>query len=345
MNPNFVKPIEPLLEKFPKIAIAVIGDFFLDKYLIIDPALAETSLETGKIANQVIKIYHSPGAAGTVTSNLSALDIGKIYAIGAIGDDGTGYELINDLKHLRVDSQYLVQDTRIFTPTYTKPIKITGAQTEEQERIDIKNRRALLPEIEASILNHLTACLEHIDGLIIADQVEESNFGVITDNVRARINDLAEQYPHKVFFADSRARIGLFRNLIIKPNKFEAYRAVYNRAPQAVNLAVAGECGQRLCQQTGRPVIVTLEQDGAMICTENDVTHLPIIPTSGAIDPVGAGDSFSAGVVAALCSRASLEVAVQLGLITASITIQKIGTTGTASPAEIRHRVQNLLIT
>jgi hypothetical protein len=48
-----------------------VGDFFLDKYLDIDPRLIEVSLETGKTAHQVTAIRHSPGA-GTVVSNLSA---------------------------------------------------------------------------------------------------------------------------------------------------------------------------------------------------------------------------------------------------------------------------------
>ena len=39
-----------LLSRFSDHTIAVIGDFFLDKYLELDPALAETSLETGLTA-------------------------------------------------------------------------------------------------------------------------------------------------------------------------------------------------------------------------------------------------------------------------------------------------------
>ena len=62
-----------LIDRFPEQRIAVVGDFFLDKYLDVDPALAELSLETGKTAHQVVAVRPSPGAAGTVVSNLSAL--------------------------------------------------------------------------------------------------------------------------------------------------------------------------------------------------------------------------------------------------------------------------------
>ena len=39
---------------FPGLTVLVVGDFFLDKYLIIEHALAETSLETGLEAHQVV---------------------------------------------------------------------------------------------------------------------------------------------------------------------------------------------------------------------------------------------------------------------------------------------------
>ena len=65
--------LDQIIARFAQARIAVIGDFFLDKYLDVDPRLAEKSLETGKTCHQVTRIRHSPGAAGTVVSNFSAL--------------------------------------------------------------------------------------------------------------------------------------------------------------------------------------------------------------------------------------------------------------------------------
>jgi hypothetical protein len=72
---------------FPRLRIAVIGDFFLDKYLDIDPRMSERSLETGKSCDQVTSVRHSPGVAGTVVCNLSALGAGSAHAIGFTGAD------------------------------------------------------------------------------------------------------------------------------------------------------------------------------------------------------------------------------------------------------------------
>ena len=42
-----------LFELFPSLRVGVIGDFFLYKYLEVDPVIAEHSLETGKVAHQL----------------------------------------------------------------------------------------------------------------------------------------------------------------------------------------------------------------------------------------------------------------------------------------------------
>ena len=72
--------LKALLDQFPQRRIAVLGDFFLDKYLEVDPELAEPSLETGRVAHQVVAIRRSPGAAGTVVNNLAALGAGQMHA-------------------------------------------------------------------------------------------------------------------------------------------------------------------------------------------------------------------------------------------------------------------------
>ena len=79
--------------RYPRLRIAVVGDFFLDRYLDIDPAKNETSIETGLTVHNVVEVRSQPGAAGTILNNLVALEIGEIHAVGFCGDDGEGYEL------------------------------------------------------------------------------------------------------------------------------------------------------------------------------------------------------------------------------------------------------------
>src|SRR4029077_15027684 len=107
--------------------IGVIGDLFLDRYLDIDGALSEPSLETGLDAYQVVGVRSYPGAAGTVINNLVALGLKRVYPISVIGDDGEGYELLQALDRLEfVDRAWILQGPNRRTPTYIKPMLQTA---------------------------------------------------------------------------------------------------------------------------------------------------------------------------------------------------------------------------
>ena len=62
--------LDELTSRFPQSNIAVIGDFFLDEYLVLDKNLSENSIETGLEAYQVTSTRKSAGVAGTVTNIL-----------------------------------------------------------------------------------------------------------------------------------------------------------------------------------------------------------------------------------------------------------------------------------
>ena len=62
-----------IANRYPQLRIGVVGDFFLDRYLHIDPAKAETSIETGLPVYNVVEVRSQPGAAGTILNNLVAL--------------------------------------------------------------------------------------------------------------------------------------------------------------------------------------------------------------------------------------------------------------------------------
>ncbi|MCK6629763.1 MAG: PfkB family carbohydrate kinase [Anaerolineae bacterium] len=343
--------LNEILQKFPSLHILVVGDFFLDKYLSLDPALSEISLETGLEAYQVVEIRHSPGAAGTVVSNLRALDV-AVSVVGVIGRDGEGFDLKQGLARRGVNMSGLLETPDRFTPTYTKPmLRLTapGGAERELNRLDIKNRRPLPVEWETAVIAQLERLVPQVDGVIIADQVQERNCGVITDGVRAALTQLAQQYPAKIFAADSRVRIGEFVEVIVKPNLHEAKAAMgvgrlegwkVESSFEEDELAVASVCGQSLFEQNQRPVFVTLGARGILVITEAGATHVPGVPVSGEIDVVGAGDSVIAGLVASLCAGSTTEEAALIGNLAASITIQQLGTTGTASREQLRQRMK-----
>ncbi len=341
--------LQGILGKLPEIAIAVFGDFFLDRYFVIESSLAERSIETGLTAHQVVGKRLSPGAAGTVVSNLRALGVGEVVCIGAIGSDGEGYELKRALDGLGATHDHcLINSPHIVTPCYTKPMLRENGKERELERIDIKNRAPLPPDVEAGLLNLLKRAIPKVHGVVIADQVQERNFGIVTDRAREELARLAKKNSDTVFFVDSRLRIGEFRHVITKPNMFEAVNAVRGDARtdssggiREFTLEDAKTCARELRGLTQQDVYMTAQEDGIYVFGD-DVKHVPAVRVEGEIDPVGAGDSCTAGIVSALCAGATKEEAALMGNIVASITVQKLGQTGTASPAEVLARFGEL---
>ena len=190
-----LKRLEELLANYPTVRIALVGDFFLDKYLDCDRRLSEVSLETGLEAFQVVRVRCYPGAAGTVAANLKALEVGTVYAVGWMGDDGEGYELWRGLERMGVDTTFLFVRSDLLTPTYTKPMKreLDGTIL-ELNRLDIRNRRPLPDDLQTQILQAVEKLLPEVHAVIVADQVPERNWGVITDRVRTTLCQWAAQH-------------------------------------------------------------------------------------------------------------------------------------------------------
>ena len=330
--------LKQILAGFPALRVLVLGDLFLDKYLEIDRTLSEVSIETGLEAYQVTATRPSPGAAGTVVSNLRALGA-RVLCLGVIGDTGEGYELRRGLEAIGADLSLLLVRSDLLTPTYTKPMMHEpDGRVHELERLDIKNRSPLPEDVEATILERLRSVAPEVDAVIVSEYVQERNCGAITDRVREEVARLGAALPRKVLIADSRTRIGAYRNVSIKSNQSEALRAIGAEAEGEPDPAAVESAARELASRNGRPAFVTLGPRGMLVSDGGRCRRVPTVRETGPIDPVGAGDSALAGIACALAVGASPEEAALVGNLCAAVTIRKIGTTGTASPEEVLER-------
>jgi bifunctional ADP-heptose synthase (sugar kinase/adenylyltransferase) len=333
--------LQELISRFAACRVAVLGDYFLDKYLDVEPGLAEVSIETGRTAHQVRAIRCAPGAAGTVVNNLAALQAGTIHALGFTGDDGEGYELRRGLSALGCQTDGLLTVPERFTPTYLKPRDgRNAALSGEHDRYDTKNRDVTPPDVQEQVLERLERLVPDVDAVVVLDQVEEADCGIVTGTVRDGVARLAARSPRTIFWADSRRRIGSFRNVTIKVNADEAVREA-----DAGGTAADGEAGirhaiARLAGRTGRPVFVTAGDRGIWVGDGRGAVHVPAVRAPAPIDPTGAGDSATAGAVLALCAGATTVEAALVANLVASVTIQQLATTGTASPAQLGARLE-----
>ena len=334
--------LQDILNNIQNVCIAVVGDFFLDKYLIIDPSLKEDSMETGLPTRQVMKVRCQPGAAGTVSANLHDLGVGELFAITAIGDDGEGFELRRGMQSLNINMDFCIEMTGRYTPTYTKALVVSDGPTQELERLDIKNRTRTPVEIEDRLIENIPHCIDQVDAVLIMDQVEEHNCGVITDRVRACLNDLATS-PDKIYYVDSRKYISHYKNMIVKCNNHELMAAL-NDFGQPTDGITIEQAALSFREQTHKPVYITLGEEGMLLLVKDEARRIPAFEVTGVIDIVGAGDCASSAIVASICAGATFTEAGTIANLASSITIKKLGTTGTASPDELLEAFQQEIL-
>ena len=315
-----------ILSAIPKLNTLVLGDICLDRWCTYDPDTSAPSRETGISRVGVVSTEVTPGAAGTIANNVIALGVRRVTLLGAIGDDGNGFELLRALRRRGISVELSVISSLIPTFTYTKLINsVTGV--EDLPRIDYIRTQPLPLEVEEQLLDKLESCIEAFDVVLVSDQAETDLGGMVTPLVRESLANLAVECPEKIIWVDSRMRPEHFRNVVIKPNRDEAAAACM-RQFGAVDLG-------RLRRDTNAPFIVMTDgEDGVIIVQEGGEIRVKTKAEPHPVDICGAGDSFSAGAATALAVTADPIQAARFGNMVASVTIMKKGT-GTASPKEV----------
>jgi rfaE bifunctional protein kinase chain/domain len=328
-----------ITSRYPALRVAVVGDFFLDRYLRIDPARNEVSIETGLTVYNVVELCPQPGAAGTILNNLAALGIGEIDAVGFCGDDGEGYELRRSLAQREgvVLNNFLTVASRR-TPVYCKPMVMEPHQPpRELNRFDSKNWTPTPSEVQRDLADRVRALGGRVDAILLMDQVDRPETGVVTGKVREAVHAALADHPDLIVLADSRRSLGDFPHLGFKMNASELSRMT---GGDRLELEDVQSRAMDLASRTGQPVFVSMAEQGIVGAAPGcRPEHVPALPIWGPIDVVGAGDAVSANLAVALASGAELREAMELAMAAASLVIHQLGTTGTASVSQIAERL------
>ncbi len=329
-------------DRYRSLRVAVVGDFCLDRYLEIDPARSEISIETGLEVHNVVKVRSQPGGAGTILNNLVALGIGKIHAVGVAGQDGEGWELQRALRaHPAVSMDFFQTSSERQTFTYTKPLLCRpNHPPRELNRLDFKNWTPTSSNLETHLIAALHQLATMVDAIIFLEQVDLENTGVITTGLLAEVAALAHAHPNLLMLGDSRRGLAHFPPITFKMNAAELSRLL--KKPGTMHMEEIHARAVSLAKAHGQRVFVTLADKGMLGAdAAGTIEHVPALPVRGDIDIVGAGDAVTANLTAALAAGATLREALILANAAASIVIHQLGTTGTASVDQLAH-LQNL---
>jgi len=327
--------LQEITNKFAALKIGLVGDICLDRYFEIDPALEEISIETNLPVHNVTRVRCQPGGAGTILNNLAALGVGTILPVAIIGKDGEGYELRRALEKVKgVDLTGIVETEQRATFTYSKPLVMhKDKPPQELNRLDTKNWTPTPEVLQGQVIEQLRAVADKVDAIILLDQVDLPETGVLSRRVLETVREFTSDRPDLLILADSRRSLRGYPKVSLKMNAAELAALVGHDG--RLKPADVSEKALLLSEEYGKYVFVTMAQDGMVGAFRREVERVPSLPLRGEIDIVGAGDSVTANLAAALAAGANLKESLQLAQLAASIVIHQLGTTGTASVKQL----------
>jgi rfaE bifunctional protein kinase chain/domain len=330
MNPEQLKKI---LNDISSVKIAVLGDFCLDAYWFVDEAMSEISVETNQATRPVRTQRYSLGGAGNVTNNIAAMGIKDIRAFGVIGTDPFGAEMVRIMKATGINADnLLIQEDEWYTHTYAKPY----IDDLELNRVDFGNYNVLSTETADRLIASLVKVVPEVDVIIINQQVPS---GIHIDYFKKRLVEVVKQFPAKLFIVDSRNFNDYYDGTLRKMNDTEAARLCgLNKKPDEVVLySEIVASAKTLFERFKKPLFITRGSKGSLTIDQSGISEIPGLLIMAKVDTVGAGDSYLAGAASALAAGYPMKTAAELGALVAGVTVQKLFTTGTATPEEIMH--------
>lgn len=323
--------LEKILARIPELRVGLLGDGCADIYWEADMRKSELSREVPHYPLPVVRERFSLGAGANVAANLAALGPKNLSFVTACGTDWRGGIFRSLLEQAGIPAEHVVSSGKIVTPAYCKPIRCGISDVRyEDPRIDFANLEPLPKETEKRVLEELDRVAAQADLLVVCDQFR---FGCVTPAVAAHICELGRSLP---VIVDSRDHIARFRSVTVKPNEVELARCLGIPALDPKDLGGIAAAVSALSERTGRPAVVTLGSEGACWSDGTRFVHSPAYSVAPPIDFVGAGDTFLAALALASAQGCAPEEALQFGALASSVTIRKIGMTGTASPDELR---------
>jgi len=311
--------VDELLRRAPSVRVLVVGDLMLDRY--VSGRVERVSPEAPVPVLLVEDERSAIGGAGNVAANVTALGAG-CAAVGCVGDDAAGDELLAGLAASGVDA--------------SAAVRVSGRPTTVKTRVHaghhqiVRFDREVEEDLEGGLADRLAEAVRDLVAGSDAVVVQDYNKGVMTGRVIEALLSTADTFERPVV-VDPKRR-GFFDYggaTVLKPNRRELQDALGHFVrPDDEEWMEATR--QRLsCTH----LLLTLGEQGMALQTGGRLIRLPAA-ARGVYDVSGAGDTVSAAVAVALAVGASMEEAARLANHAAAVEVGKPGVQ-TVSPADI----------
>jgi rfaE bifunctional protein kinase chain/domain len=314
--------------------VLVLGDVILDEFIL--GRTDRVSREAPVVIVRYDGSLYSPGGAANAAQNAAALG-GTVVPVAVVGNDDFGARLEELLRARGMTVRNLIAAKGLVTTTKTRVMAGDfHAQRQQVVRIDRERERAISARLEDRVLAAFAREVAHADAVLLSDYHQH----LFTPKVIKEAIKLcrAARVPVVV---DSRHRLMEFSGVTIAtPNEVEAAAAA---GIEPGGEASVERIGRSLLKGLrSRAILVTRGKFGMTLFERGRrAVSVDVVGSREATDVTGAGDTVAAVVSLTLAAGHSMEIAMRLANLAASIVVMKRGT-AVASPTEVLEAIDRL---
>jgi D-glycero-beta-D-manno-heptose-7-phosphate kinase len=322
-----------IIEAFPRVTIAVLGDLVADEFVFGE--ISRVSREAPVLILKHRERSVLPGGGANAIYNLAALEV-NVLPVGVVGDDEPGKLLLQSFRHQHIPTSGILKIKGRGTVTKTR-ILAGMAHTSRQQvvRVDREPQEPLPRSVVRQLVMGARQYARAADALLISDY----GYGAATPEMLNAIRSRGGLNGMPVTL-DSRYRMLQFNGITAAtPNEPEV--------EEALSLQIGNDnsrllnAGKILLQRMKlESLVITRGRDGMVAFSRDQkAVQIPIYGPDQVTDVTGAGDTVIAAFTAALAAGADTESAARLANFAGGIVVMKRGT-ATVSRQELLQAVR-----
>lgn len=305
---------QKIREVFARKKVVIVGDLVADQYL--SGTIDRVSREAPVFILRHDQTVTVAGAAANAAANVASLG-GQAVAVGLVGTDANGTQLIGKLMNAGVDTQFVISDGGLATTTKVRILAGQKHAVRQQViRVDYENTTAISAQLRSRLIQNLRSATEDADAIIVSDY----NYGVADATLFNEARQIAEQ-RHIPITVDSRFRLAEFVGATsATPNQEEVEQLLGKGF-------TSGDC-EALRERSNFDALLVTNGSKGMLLVERGLPPLQIdaVGSPEAVDVTGAGDTVIAVYSLGVASGLNFADAAKIANLAGGLVVMKKGT-------------------
>ena len=283
--------------------VIVLGSINLDVKALVTSYPRHGDTATAK------SITMLPGGKGSNQAVAAAKLGGKVAMLGAVGEDGAGKQMLDNLSDWGVDTQFVMRNGNEGTGTFIVQVD----QTSENTMVGTLGANDTITAAEVD------TALDQMEAPVLLMQLETSRESVVAALKAGRrkgMSIILDPAPADGFFPEALAYADC-----VTPNQQETERITGIHVTDKVEAVKAAKAIAGMGPKT---VIVKLGADGSVVLHEGEIYEIDSVKVH-ALDSVCAGDVFAGALAVNYAQHGDFLKAVNFANKAAAIKVSRVG--------------------